>query len=171
MKPRRTVSGVVPSRLQSAINSAGSSRVRVCFTHDSRPDRLPLSQPRGLGELFTADQIFTRMLSHSELRELIFQDLAPIWVRATRTDISRPGPYMGVAPIWVRYLKTWPLYGWAYAPCEVGLGGLHQKMVVVGHLALGVDQPVELRAHLAEHAIENLAVGFVQVDVLVPVTP
>ena len=44
-------------------------------------------------------------------------------------------------------------------------------MVVVGHLALGVDQPVEPRAHLAEHAIENLAVGLVQIDVFVPVTP
>ena len=58
----------------------------------------------------------------------------------------------------------------AHASDHVGLEGLQQKMVVVGHLALGLPRLVELGARLTERIIEDLIVGIVQTDVFASIT-
>ncbi len=58
----------------------------------------------------------------------------------------------------------------AHASDHVGFEGLHQKMVAVGHLALGLVRLVNLRARLTERIIEHLIVGIVQTDVFAFIT-
>jgi len=57
----------------------------------------------------------------------------------------------------------------AHSGGEIGLGRFYNHMIVVGHLALGVDDPVKSFATLGQHFQPRYAVGIVNVDVLAPV--
>lgn len=57
----------------------------------------------------------------------------------------------------------------AHASRQVGLGRFDHQVVMIGHLALGMDRPVEALATLSERGQLLRAIGVVVINVFTPI--